>query len=485
MYPDDTASHERDWRRAYARRLAWSDFFVIAWAVAGAQLLWFGVDSARVAVPDQLTSFTVNYTLFSIALVLAWAIALTAGATREYRIVGAGPDEYKRVASSSLQLFGVVAILGFAFQIQFSRGYLLLALPVGLCALLLERWLWRQWLHSVRRLGQYSARCVVVGGSREVDEIVTTLRRQSGAGYYPVAACATSPSVALALEKQIRVAPFSELASVMAETRADTVIMVAGHGLSAREVRELSWSLVPGEQHLVMVPNLIDVAGPRIHTRPVAGLPLVHVETPRYEGAGRFAKRAFDVAGALLLVIVLSPVLLIAAIAVKLTSRGPLLFRQERVGLHGETFRMLKFRSMVVDAETKLGELLAKERDAGNEVLFKIKDDPRVTPAGRFMRQYSIDELPQLFNVLGGSMSLGGPRPPLAREVELYDETAHRRLLVRPGLTGLWQVSGRSSLSWADSIRLDLYYVENWSLMGDIVLLWRTLKAVFARDGAY
>src|SRR5690606_29954901 len=276
-----------------------------------------------------------------------------------------------------------------------------------------------------------------------------------------------------------------ELLAVITESRADTVIMAGGHGLSPREVRELSWSLRPDEQHLIMVPNLVDVAGPRIHTRPVAGLPLVHVETPRYVGASRFAKRAFDIAGALLAIVVLSPVLIGAAIAVKVSSRGPLLFTQERIGLRGETFRMIKFRSMVVDAEDRLQHLLDAQRDAGNEVLFKLKNDPRVTPVGRFMRRFSIDELPQLFNVLGGSMSLVGPRPPLAREVDLYDEAARRRLLVRPGLTGLWQVSGRSSLSWEESIRLDLYYVENWSLMGDLVLMWRTLKAVIARDGAY
>ncbi|AYF97249.1 sugar transferase [Protaetiibacter intestinalis] len=474
-----------DWRSSYARRLGWSDFLVVAWAVFGAQLLWFGVDSVKVTGTEEITAFTVNYTIFSVALILLWTIALGVGATREYRIVGAGADEYKRVANVSLQVFGLVAIVGFAFQLQFSRGYLLVALPAGVLILLLERWLWRQWLGSVRLLGEYSARCVVVGGTRAVQEIVGTLGRQSAAGYHVLAVCISGAGRTLDLDRRIRVASVDQLKTVMAEVGADTVIMVGGHDLSAREIRELSWSLIPGEQHLVMVPNLIDVAGPRIHTRPVAGLPLVHVETPRYEGAGRFTKRAFDLLGAFVAVILLSPVLLFAALAVKLGSRGPLLFRQERIGLRGETFHMLKFRSMVVDAEARLPELLQERRDAGNEVLFKLKDDPRVTRVGRFMRRYSIDELPQLFNVLGGSMSLVGPRPPLEREVDLYDEAARRRLLVRPGLTGLWQVSGRSTLSWEDSIRLDLYYVENWSLMGDVVLLWRTVKAVFARDGAY
>lgn len=458
---------------------------MVAWAVLGAQLIWFGIDAPKVTVPEQLTTFTVNYTLFSIALGVMWMLALYIGGTREHRIVGSGPDEYKRVMSSSLQLFGLVAILGFAFQIQFSRGYLLVALPAGLAVLIIERWLWRKWLSSIRRLGEYSALCVVAGTSRSIDDIARVLNRQPGTGFHIVAACTSTPDKPVALLPESWVSPIDELQAVIAESGADTVIMAGGHGLSTREVRELSWSLRPDEQHLIMVPNLIDVAGPRIHTRPVAGLPLVHVETPRYVGASRIAKRAFDVVGALLAIVLLSPVLLGAAIAVKVSSRGPLLFKQERIGLRGETFRMIKFRSMVVDAEARLQALLDEQRDAGNEVLFKLKNDPRVTPVGRFMRRFSIDELPQLFNVLGGSMSLVGPRPPLAREVDLYDEAARRRLLVRPGLTGLWQVSGRSSLSWEESIRLDLYYVENWSLMGDVVLMWRTFKAVIARDGAY
>jgi exopolysaccharide biosynthesis polyprenyl glycosylphosphotransferase len=458
---------------------------VIAWAVFGAQLIWFGVGAPPVTVPEQLTAFAINYTLISLALAAAWMIALGVGATREYRIVGSGPDEYKSVASSSLQLFGLVAIFGFAFQIEFSRGYLLVALPAGLVALIIERWLWRQWLMSVRRMGQYSARCVVVGTSRSIDDIVDVLTRQPGDGYHVVAACSATPHTLVSRIPEEHVSSVADLHAVMAAHDADTVIMAGGHGLSPREVRELSWSLVPDEQHLIMVPNLTDVAGPRIHTRPVAGLPLVHVETPRYEGASRFTKRAFDVIGALFAIAILSPVLLAAVIAVKTTSRGPLLFRQERIGRNGETFRMVKFRSMVADAEARLQDLLDEQRDAGNEVLFKLQNDPRVTRVGRFMRRYSIDELPQLFNVLGGSMSLVGPRPPLPREVEQYDDAARRRLLVRPGLTGLWQVSGRSRLSWEESIRLDLYYVENWSLMGDVVLLWRTVKAVFARDGAY
>ena len=185
------------------------------------------------------------------------------------------------------------------------------------------------------------------------------------------------------------------------------------------------------------------------------------------------------------LIVVLSPLLLTVAAAVKLTGPGPVFFRQDRVGLNGEVFRMIKFRSMVVDAEARLDKLQDEQRDAGNVVLFKLKNDPRVTPIGRFLRRFSLDELPQLFNVVAGDMSLVGPRPPLRSEVDRYRDDERRRLLVKPGITGLWQVSGRSDLTWQDSVRLDMYYVENWSITGDLVILWKTAKAVVSSAGAY
>jgi exopolysaccharide biosynthesis polyprenyl glycosylphosphotransferase len=208
------------------------------------------------------------------------------------------------------------------------------------------------------------------------------------------------------------------------------------------------------------------------------------VETPRYSGGKTHSKRLFDILASLALIVMLSPLLAATAIAVRLTSPGPALFRQPRTGKHGERFSMLKFRSMDMDAESRLRELRDRT-DAGNDVLFKMKDDPRVTPLGRIIRRYSIDELPQLFNVLAGHMSLIGPRPPLPREVEEYGWQVHRRFLVKPGVTGLWQVSGRSNLSWEETVRLDLYYVENWTLTGDLFILFRTARAVLARDGAY
>jgi exopolysaccharide biosynthesis polyprenyl glycosylphosphotransferase len=475
----------RSWESDYATRLAITDLVVVAWAVVGAQLTRF--PGSGLFGDDALLSgdVTLGYTTLSVLLTGAWMIALSIAGSRDSRVIGTGPVEYRRIVDASLKLFGVLAILAFLLHIDPARSYVLLAFPLGVIALVLSRWIWRQWLRHERARGGYSARVVLVGSRDSVVTIARELGRMPSAGYRVVVACipggAPDPS---GLEVPV-VADLDDIPGVMRERGADTVVVTSSDELPAWRIRRLSWSLEPGRQHLVVVPSLTDIGGPRIHMRPVAGLPLVHVETPRYEGFKRFAKRGFDVIASGLGLLVLAPVLLAIAAAVKAGSPGPVLFRQERVGFRGDRFRMLKFRSMVVDAEARLAELERRDRTEGNTVMFKMRDDPRVTPIGRVLRRYSLDELPQLFNVFAGSMSLVGPRPPLDREVEIYENHVHRRFLVKPGVTGLWQVSGRSNLSWEDTVRLDLYYVENWSLTGDLVILSRTARAVFASEGAY
>jgi exopolysaccharide biosynthesis polyprenyl glycosylphosphotransferase len=263
---------------------------------------------------------------------------------------------------------------------------------------------------------------------------------------------------------------------------AHSVAVVAGE-ISAEKLRWISWQLEGTDTDLIVSPGLTEVGGRRLHIQPVAGLPMLHVDEPEFTGFRRMLKAVFDRVVAGLALLVLSPVLLGIGLVVRLTSRGPALFTQTRVGRDGRTFRMVKFRSMCVDAEAKLDDLAEQNESAG--VLFKIREDPRVTPVGRVLRRFSIDELPQLINVVTGSMSLVGPRPPLPDEVSRYGDDVRRRLLVQPGLTGLWQISGRSDLSWEESVRLDLRYVENWSLALDMVVLWKTVRAVFRAEGAY
>ncbi|MGK2954078.1 MAG: sugar transferase [Solirubrobacterales bacterium] len=477
------------WETRYARRLAVTDLIVIVWAVAGAQLARFGLDAAPILADSETYEFdlAMSYTVLSILLIAAWMVILSVFGTRDSRVVGVGTTEYKRIFDATLRLFGLLAIGAFLLRVDVARSYVLLAFPIGTISLIFTRWLWRQWLVVKRQRGEFASRVLLLGSMESVVAVARDLIRLPGAGYHVVAAIATGQGAPLYLLGTT--IPLSNsvdnVTDTMAEYNADTLVITSSNQLPSSRVRELSWSLEPGRQHLVVAPSLTDVGGPRIHMRPVAGLPLMHVETPRYEGLKRFSKRAFDFVVSGVLIVLFSPFLALVAMTVRLSTPGPVLFRQERVGLRGGTFEMLKFRTMVVDAEQRLRELQEQERTEGNTVLFKMKDDPRVTPIGRFLRRYSLDELTQLFNVFGGSMSLVGPRPPLQREVALYESHVHRRFLVKPGITGLWQVSGRSNLSWEDSVRLDLYYVENWSMTGDLVILWRTTRAVLAREGAY
>jgi len=476
-----------EWSTLYRRRLILTDLIVIVWAVVGTQMLWFHSFDSSLNLGNYRGEFALSYSLVSLILIVVWFVALALFGTREPRAIGSGSTEYKLVVDATIRFFGVVAIVAYLLKIDLARGYLIVALPVGLVALLVSRWLWRQWLSAQRGRGLYSSRVILVGTRSTVSSIARDLIRQPSAGYIVVGACVPGDAAGgNLLDSDIPIFDnLDEIQGIMADMAADTVVVTSSDSLTAERIRELSWSLEPGHQHLVLAPSLTDIGGPRIHMRPVAGLPLVHVETPRYEGFKKFSKRAFDIAASAILIALASPFLAIIAITVRLTSAGGVFFRQERVGLNGKAFTMLKFRSMVVDAEALLAALQEQARTEGNAVMFKMRNDPRITPIGGFMRRFSIDELPQLFNVLRGSMSLVGPRPPLDTEVAVYETHVHRRFLVKPGITGLWQVSGRSNLSWEDTVRLDLYYVENWSITGDLIILWRTARAVFARDGAY
>jgi exopolysaccharide biosynthesis polyprenyl glycosylphosphotransferase len=272
---------------------------------------------------------------------------------------------------------------------------------------------------------------------------------------------------------------------VLGESGADTVAVAAGAALSSDELEQLSHDLEGTGVDLLVQPKLTSVFGTRISVRPVAGLPLMHIDEPELTGSRRLVKGVFDRLLAALLLLLAAPVLLLLVVLVRLTSRGPAFFRQRRVGCRGRTFTIWKLRTMYVDAEARRAHVLHHNKHGVTGVLFKLETDPRVTPVGRLLRRYSLDELPQLLNVLGGQMSLVGPRPPLPEEVERYTDLAHRRLLVKPGMTGLWQVSGRSDLSWEESVSLDLRYVENWSLGLDLLLLVRTVMAVLRPRGAY
>ena len=472
-------SAERRWSRNYRAWLSLSDTLIVAAAVGGSFLVRFGFGSSDLGGLDQA------YWLVGGVVVVSWLVLLAAFRSRDPRVLGVGFSEYRRVASASFFAFGGLAIVFLLLKLEVARGFFVLTLPIGLAALVLSRWIWRQWLSRQRSSGRYLSRALVGGTPAEIAYVVDQLERNTGATYHIVGAATDSGADAAESAKLTVpvVADLGNLAMAAANLQVDTVILAGQPGDDRGFVRDLSWQLEGAATDLVLAAGLTDVAGPRIHFRPVEGLPLIHVEIPQFTGAKHVLKRALDVvlSGAALLV--LSPVYLVLGMLVRLDSPGGAFFSQERVGRGGQTFRMHKFRSMVATAEADAADLAMQNDGAG--LLFKMRTDPRVTRIGRVMRKYSLDELPQLWNVFLGHMSLVGPRPPLPREVAAYEDHVHRRLFIKPGLTGMWQISGRSDLSWDESVRLDLYYVENWSLMGDLIILWRTVKVLVRPVGAY
>ncbi|WP_029430859.1 sugar transferase [Blastococcus sp. URHD0036] len=420
----------------------------------------------------------------AISLVLAWPALLAATGAYSERVFGTGSDEYRRAGRAGLLLLSALGLASYAAALDLSRGLVVVAVPALTLASLIVRFGARCWLRRLRALGSCTSRVIVVGRGGAVLELVERIRKERFAGMDVVAACVTPESRDLvAASLGVPVGGLDDVVAMAGRHGAETIAVTSASETAAQYLRQLSWQLEGTGIELLVAPGLIEVAGPRLHIRPFEGLPLLAVEQPRFEGWHRVAKAALDRTVAAVALIFMAPVLLGIALAVRLNSPGPVLYRQERVGVNGQTFTMLKFRSMVVDADRQVDALSAGNISDG--LLFKMRVDPRVTPVGRWLRRLSLDELPQLLNVLGGSMSLVGPRPPLPGEVARYDTQVSRRLLVKPGLTGLWQISGRSDLAWEEAVRLDLRYVENWSMAMDLLILVKTFRAVLSRSGAY
>ncbi|GLY30040.1 sugar transferase [Kineosporia sp. NBRC 101731] len=409
-----------------------------------------------------------------------------AGLDRVYerRFLGAGTEEFQRVLRSGVVLFAMIAVTSYLSRTNVSRSVVVFAVPVTVVGALAARKLLRVRLHHARAAGIGLERTIVLGDAEGARELVHLLRHNSHRGMVPVGIClASSPVTPSDMDGVPVMGGPEDVIEAVEATQAHVVAVVSHPDLWGHPLRELAWALEDLDVELIVSPGIVEVAGPRLSIRPLAGLSLLHLEQPTATGGDLLLKAAFDRMLGTAILLTLSPLLIGLAIAVRVTSPGPALFRQTRVGVGGREFSIYKFRSMVTDAEHRLIDLTT--HDEGNGVLFKMRTDPRVTPLGAFLRRYSLDELPQLINVAKGDMSLVGPRPPLPREVAGYSGDAVRRLRVRPGMTGLWQVSGRSDLSWEQSLLLDLRYVDNWSMTLDLSILWRTVRAVVKGDGAY
>ena len=456
--------------------------------------------------------------MLGLAVIPIWMIWLAAVGAYDRRHIGSGSTELAVVVGASLRVALAVIALAYLLRSDPARDVVFIMLPAGTGLLVLGRAFARVVTVACRRRGYGFHRVLVVGTVVDVLELVAHAAKSPSAGFQVIAACvpqydgptrrrrrrgrrrdASAPthlqdegdrrtesnrradteqllSVGIPVVGQ----PHDVLEAVHGHV-VDTVV-VAGQGLLSRHaLRRLAWEFEGTGVDIFFASSLTDVATPRITFRPLGALSLMHVEAPAFEGGQRLLKASTDRFLAFVLAVLLSPVILAISVLIRIDSPGPAFYRQQRLGLRGRAFWCLKFRTMSVGADRELAAL-ATESDG---VLFKIRADPRVTRVGRLLRRYSVDELPQLFNVLGGSMSLVGPRPPLKSEADAYGHDVHRRLLVKPGMTGLWQVSGRSDLSWEESVRLDLYYVENWSTSLDFQIMARTVVAVVAGRGAY
>jgi exopolysaccharide biosynthesis polyprenyl glycosylphosphotransferase len=330
---------------------------------------------------------------------------------------------------------------------------------------------------------------VLVGTEASVEKLTNHFLRDLSHGYEIVGVCLPGAMSGRRRELRTRGGTFpivgtpDGLVEVVNRLSVDSAAVVGSLCFESTSLQQVAWQLERRDVDLLVAPDVIDVAGPRVRFAPVTGMPLLQISEPRIYGPGRWLKPCYERLLSIPILVLASPLLLLIALAVLIDSGRPIFYRQRRIGYGGEEFEMIKFRSMVQDADKMLPKLLAQNDHDG--ALFKIRDDPRVTRVGRFLRKYSLDELAQLINVVKGEMLLIGPRPCLRSETESFDEAARRRFLARPGMTGLWQVSGRSDIPWEEAVRLDLYYVENWSLMMDLMIVWRTFAVVGGGRGGY
>jgi exopolysaccharide biosynthesis polyprenyl glycosylphosphotransferase len=463
---------------------AWSRRYTIQLMLLDGLMGMLAVISTAVFFPYIISFSTPKLAVLILGAGIAWPIAIAISRGYERTKIGVGGDEMRAVLRAVVLAIAAGAVPSAVTERPGVVALCVMATPIAGALCLVVRFVMRKRLHHSQREGHNVRRVIVVGSAYAAADLVSVLQRETQCGMQVIGVCVPAADLSRAHDTELAViGDLDQVPELVRLYRADAVAVTGGDATRHHYLRELSWALEGVGVELFVHPGLVEVAGPRMHIRPYVGLPLLHVEQPHFTGWRRLLKRATDLGLTSVGLVVISPVLAAIALAVKISDRGPVIFRQTRVGLDGSTFTMYKFRSMRVDAESRLAELRAQNPNIG--MLFKLESDPRITRVGKFLRKYSLDELPQLINVLRGQMSLVGPRPPLQSEVDVYEDHARRRLLVTPGLTGLWQVSGRSLLSWEETVRLDLRYVENWTLTLDLLIMWKTFFAVLAKRGAF
>jgi len=472
-------------QRRLARLVFASDALALTVGIAIAHITRY----VLLPVPSGPGALDPERVRFSVFLFAVWMFSLSVSRTRDIKMLDSGSRQYQAVARASFNVFAWLAITALVLRASPSRLFIAMAGLLGLALLFLSRKAWRTWVLQRRFHGHLMAKALVIGGVRSAQTMTKRFSENAIHGIRVVGVWV--PDRIAGRSERIHVGGVDvpvmgtecELSDALTRDPVDTVVVTDTEHLGHDGMRELAWALEGHNVDLLVAPNVVDVAGPRVHLEAHGNMPLMYLSGPSYSRSRTIVRGVFDRFFALMVLVAASPVLILAALAIRLSSKGPIFYRSERIGAHGVAFEMFKFRTMVLDADQVREELV--KHDIGAGPLFKLRDDPRVTPVGRLLRRFSIDEIPQFYNVLRGDMSVVGPRPPLRSEVDTYDETVMRRLLIKQGITGLWQVSGRSDLSWEDSVRLDIDYVENWSMLRDLQIIAQTLRAVLRRDGAY
>jgi len=463
------------WQRRYRQAVLGVD--VVAVSLASFAAHWFGPlapgDGLR---PDLLGALVAP---------LVWVLCMGAAGGYRGRVLNHPASEVKAGVKSAGTALLVVCAVAYLLRADLARGYLVAAVTLSAVLVADGRFVCRRFVTSLRARGKCLHRVLFIGHERSVHVVVRHSMSEPNRGLDIVGVCVPGGRSKLLQDAGVPVlGDLTRTLEVALREAVDVVVVAPCVELSEGALRRLGWALEESGVELMVSPGLLDVSSPRLRVSSVCGLPTVHVAAPSFRGARVVVKGVLDRVLAATLLMVSAPLLLVLAITISLDSPGPPLFRQTRVGRGGSLFTIYKLRTMHVGAESRLVELL-DDNNCDDGLLFKLHDDPRITRLGRWLRRTSLDELPQLVNVVLGDMSLVGPRPPLPTEVARYGRDLSRRLLVKPGITGLWQVSGRSDLSWDESMRLDLRYVENWSLALDARILWRTFSSVVRGAGAY
>jgi exopolysaccharide biosynthesis polyprenyl glycosylphosphotransferase len=457
-----------NWKPNLRKNISIIDFISLLFAVALILTLRFPQ-----TWQGELSAYEIRNIFLALLVLVSWLFFLWFNGSRDTNILGFGADEYKRLINATLFSFTSIAFISYIFKLEISRAFILLVFPFGLITLFISRRMLRRRLLKARSEGRYLSKVLLLHAG-ENDPVESRLSIASHAGFDVVYKVQTLEGSKL---------DFKQIVAKAIDNNCDQIMVGQSAIISATELRKLGWALEETSIDLIVAPAVTEIAGPRLKVSNVEGLPLLHLEQPVFSGVSRVTKRLLDLVLSVIGLIVISPFLLIVVLMIKFYDRGSVFYTQKRIGQNNKEFSVYKFRTMYEGSHEQRGKVMAETNK--DPRLAKDPQDPRVTKPGLFLRRWSIDEIPQIINVLKGEMSLVGPRPPLAEEVSQYEKSEKRRLLVKPGLTGLWQVSGRSELDWEDAVRLDLYYVENWSLTLDILIIIRTAAAVWRGEGAY